>query len=1025
VNLPAFSVERRVTVTMLALIVALFGVIFYFQLGLDLMPEIDFPLVAVVTKYEGVAPEDIEQTVTRPIEEIVSTIQGVRSVRSISKEGTSTVQVEFSWGTNLDFAAQDVRDKLGLVEDYLPAEAERPIVLKFDIGDMPVVVYVVSGLEDTLALRKYLEDEVAPQLERLEGVATAVPLGGLTREVQVRVSQDELRKRGLSVDAVIAALRRENLNVSGGHIVTGRSEHLLRTLGEFRSVDDIRNTVVAAWGGAQVLVGDVAEVIDTHKEVRQYVRANGRPAVMFMVLKQSGANTVSVGRAVREALERLKPRLPPSVRFHAVMDMADMVERVVSRTTANALQGAALTIGFMLVFLWSARATLAIAVAIPLSVLATFVGLYAIGYTFNLFTLAGLALGVGMLVDNAVVVIENTFRHLESGEEPALAAAKGANEVGLAITASTLTTMAVFLPMVLVGGLAGKLSRPLALTVCVALLASLFVAITLVPAIARTVFSGGTAEEYRRRFERGWFVRLKERYRRSLEAALAHKAVVLVAAFAMFVGSVAVLGLVGSDFLPNQDIPMSMMRIRMPVGTTLAETDAAVSKVEQAALGMSEALVVGVEVGPAADVYSSAEGSTAADVNEAIMFVRLKQREERERSSMAIEDSLRAAAPRLPGSQFAFEPLGLGSMTTGAEQAPVAVRIFGPDLDTLARLGRRAKELMAGIRGLRDLRLSTEEGKPELRVRLDRARAAEFGISVFQAASTIRTAAQGTLATVLRSGGEETDIRVIFSEADRNSVEKILDLTVASPSGAMVRLSQIAEIEPGRGPLQILRERRERKVSVTANITDRSLGEVVADIREAMKRLELPQGYSIDYGGSYEDMVVTLRALFWAFVAAVFLVYMILAAQLESLVQPFIIMLTVPLGVVGVAFGLGVMGMTLSLPALLGTCILVGIVVNNAIVMIDYMNRLRKEGVPFREAIVQGAVTRLRPILVTSLTTIVGVLPMGFASSQGAEMRAPIGITVGFGLAFGMLLTLYVIPIAYSLLAKRSIARTD
>lgn len=1028
-SLPEFSVSRRVTITMLILIVALFGVIFFPRLGMELMPEIGFPMVAIVTQYEGVAPEDIEKSVTRSIEAAVSNIQGVENIRSTSTQGTSSVQVAFDWDTNIDLAAQDVRDSLSMMSEFLPDDAKDPIVLKFDLSAMPIIFYVVTGIKDTMVMRKYLEDIVQPRVERIAGVAIAAPMGGLTREILISVRHDELSKRGLSIDQLVAALRMGNLNVSGGLIVDADSEHLIRTIGEFEDLDEIRETVVFARGDVRVLIRDVAEVIDTHREIRQYVRAGGEPAVLFMVMKRSGANTVTTARAVRKELEEIK-EVMPALQFRAVMDQAEIIEQVVSKTSANAYQGAILAVLFIAIFLWSLRATVTIAVAIPLAIMTTFIGMYAIGYTFNLLTLGGLALGVGMLVDNAVVVIENTFRHLEKGESPAVSAAKGAEEVSMAITASTLTTMSVFLPMIIVGGLAGKFTQPLALTVCVALLASLFVAITLVPAIAATLFHSGKADEYRKRFEEGWFMNLAVWYRGTVSAALRHPLLVIGTALAMFGGSIFVLYRVGVDFVPSQDVPMAFMQARMPVGTTLEETNRAVVGIEKAAALIPGIKLVAAMVGSDDEnAMMSADGQSSSDVNEAMIFMRLENREDRELGSLEIEDRLRAAAPNVPGGEFNFMQLGMASAGTGAEQTPVAIRVFGPDLKVLGRLGRDIRDRITTVTGLRDVRLDTEQGKPEFRISLDRKRAAEKGLSVYQVASTVRAAVQGVRATVYRTGGEEFTIRVRFREADRDTLAKIKAITIPAPAIGqpgrveMVRLGDIAEISVGTGPLAIRREGRERKVAVTAAVTGRDLGTIMKEVDDRLADLDVPTGYTIDYGGTYQDMQETMASLGWAFLAAMLLVYMILAAQFESLVQPFIIMFTVPLGVIGIAVGLGAMGMSLSMPAMLGGCILVGIVVNNAIVMIDHINRLRRDGMEFREAIVQGATDRLRPILVTSLTTILGILPMGLSTSQGAEMRAPMGIAIAGGLTFGMLLTLFVIPVAYKLMARKSRAR--
>jgi len=1022
-GLARFSVDRRITVTMLIMIIALFGVVTFFDLGLDLLPDIEFPLVTVVTQYPGVAPEDIETQLTRPVEGSVSTVKGVKSVYSVSQEGVSSVVVEFEWGTNIDFAAQDVRDRVSLIEMFLPEEADDPLVLKFDPSQMPIIFAGVTGMKNTMVLRQYLEDVVVPRLERLDGVASASVMGGLQREINVVLDADRLKAQSVAVGQVMSALMRENVNVSGGEVIKDGREHLLRTIGEYHDLEQMRKTVVAMRDGTPVRVEDLGRVEDSHVEIRHYGRINGKDNVMLILMKQSDANTSTVCRRVNDELVTLKKEIPPDVEFAVLFDQGDFIDKVVSRTSNDALLGAALAVIFIWLFLGSWRPTVVIAITIPLSILATFIGMSWLGYTFNLITLGGLALGVGMLVDNAVVVIENTFRHLEEGEGRNDASVNGAGEVGMAITASTLTTMAVFVPMILVGGMAGQLTKPMALTVCVALGASLFVAVTLVPAVASLLFKTGTAREYKERFERGWFTPVRTSYERTLRGVLRHRPTVVITMLVSVVVAFWGIFQIGAEFMPEADDPMNVMQVRLPVGTPLDQTDRVVRTIEDYARSHPAIKHVAVMIGPSGDAHAGANagrGMGAADVNEAMVLLRMADKEDRALTSAEIIEDLRSRLPDVKGAKFTFADTGMGAMGTGADSSPIAVRIFGPEIPRLQSIAEQAAGRMREIEGLRDIVVSAEEGKPEMRIILDRDRAAEQGLSVYQVASTAKTAVLGSVVSRFRVGGDEWDIRVRFDEKDRDSIEKIEDIVILSPTGGSVRLGDVADVQYDVGPLRIAREGQERKVTVSCSVAGRDIGTAVEDIRAAMKDVFIPSGYNVDYGGTYKDMQETFWSLLQAIIAAVILIYMVMAAEFESLAQPFVIMFTVPLAFVGVVAGLAIFGMTLSMPAFMGLVILTGIVVNNGIVMIDYINQLRRRGIEKHDAIVQGAVLRLRPILITSVTTILGILPMGLSTSEGSEMRAPMGIAIAAGLTFSMLLTLFVIPVIYSIVDRIS-----
>ncbi len=1020
-NIPSFSVNRKITVLMMTLIVCLFGIISFTRIGIDMMPELEYPFVSVITTYEGVASEDIENLVTRPIEEAISTVKRVSTVRSISKEGVSVVMVEFEWGTLLDFAAQDVRDKISWLADIIPEDADSPMVVKFNMSDMPILFYGITGMDDTIKLRQYVKDNIKTRIERLDGVASCWISGGLEREINVFVDRDRLSAYNLSISQVIETLKRENLNVSAGHVSKGYTEYLVRTLGEYKSLAPIANTIVAIKGGTPIYIKDIATVKDTHKEIRNYSRTNKKDSLVMMVLKQSGANTVKVIDRVKNALNEMRVEIPEGVQFHAVIDHSRIIKKVVKRTNFNAIEGAILAIMVILLFLGNWRPTLIISLAIPLSVVTTFMGIYALDYTFNIMTLGGLALGIGMLVDNAVVVIENTFRHLdELGKSRNEAAKAGATEVGMAITASTLTTMAVFLPMVLTSGIAGKLSRPLAVTVCLALLASLFVSLTIVPMVASSILRGKRRDNKGREPVKSRFEPIRNMYKRSLVFALRHRKTVLGATALLIAGTISMVPRLGMEFMPKQDMPILSMMAKMPVGTNLEETNRVISQIEDVVLDQPETLYITPFIGLSEMTKMDlAWGMGAADVSEAEIMVKLVDKEERVRSSDEITDAIRGRLPKVQDAEFNFIDIGEIMMGGGGE-SPIEIKIFGKDLSILKEISTSIAENCRGIPGFKDIELSLKSVKPEIQIKVDREKAARLGLTVGTIGRAVKEAFLGIVASQYRIAGDEYDLRVRLQDLDRNSVSDIRNINISSPLGPQIPLYQVAEIGYGKGPVEITREDQERKVTVKGNYFERDLSSIVQDIKEKVATIRLPEGYFVKFGGRYQDMQEAFSSLSWSLLIAILLVYMIMAAQFESLVTPFVIMFTVPLAFIGVVFGLYGFGKTLSVPALMGVLILTGIVVNNAIVMIDYINRLQKSGIAFGAAILEGASVRVRPILVTAITTILGMLPMALSHTEGAELRSPMAVAVASGLLFSTFLTLFIIPIVYSLVNRVS-----
>ena len=1021
-KIPEFSVNRKVTMAMLAMILVVLGLLAFTRLGLDFLPDIEFPTVSVITTYTGASSEDIENTITRPVEKIISSVSRVKKVTSMTLEGASVIMVEFEWGTNLDFAAQDVRDQIGLYQNFLPEEASDPLVVKFNLGQMPIIFGGITSKMPTYELKELIEDEVAPRLERIDGVASAQVFSMDTREILVDIDKAALESINVSLDQVLLALRMENLNLPGGRIVERHSEFLLRTLGEFKTLDDIRNTIVSSTQtGQPVYLRDVAEVRDTMKDTRFVSRVQGEKGVFYFISKRSGANTVITAEAVKKELAKIRETLPPDIEFFPFMDQSEMIQKVIRRTGNNALVGGILAMFFIFVFLRNWRPTITIFLAIPLSVITTFIALYLAGYTINLLTLGGLALGIGMLVDNAVVVIENIFRHIEEGKGKDEAAKKGASEVGMAITASTLTTIAVFFPMVFAQGITGKLTRGLALAIAFSLLASLFVALTIVPTVASILFKANNKQGKEEKKQwREQFGKARNFYRKILNRALRQRWWVLGGVFGLLLISFAIIPFLGTEFMPAMDREMIIFTIKMPVGTSLEETNRVVTLVENLMKLEPGVETVSAQVGSQAEENPAdmAGGFSTTGSHEGMIWAGLVDKRERELSDMEILEKIRGKLPKLKGVKF--EALDMGQIMMGGAQAPIEIKIFGKDIDLLKEVADNMVQRIQDVEGLRDVTHSLAEGKPEYHIIIDREKASRMGLMVNHIANSIQTAALGKVATRFREGNEEIDIRVQFKEKFRDSLDDIRNIPIMTPLNNMVTLDQVASIIEGEGPIRITRENQARVITVTANIAGRDLGSVARDIKERINDIEreLPSGYFTEFGGQYEQMQDAFIIMAGAFALATLLVYMIMASQFESFVHPFVIMFTIPLALVGVILALLLSGKPISLPVLIGFIMLGGIAVNNGIVMVDYINQLKRKGLEKKEAILQACSVRLRPVLITAFTTILGMLPMALSASEGAEMRAPMAVTVIGGLVATTFLTLFVIPIIYSLVDR-------
>ncbi|MEA3403206.1 MAG: efflux RND transporter permease subunit [Armatimonadota bacterium] len=1015
-----FSIRRPVTIAMCVLAVLVLGVIAFIQLPVDLLPDISFPVVAVLTTYPGASPAEVEEFVTKPIEQAAAVVEDLESIRSISQQDISVVIIEFDWGKDMDWAAFDTREKVDPVIERLPEDVGRPIIMKIDPQTMlPVMTLDVTGLADLLKLRELADDVIKPELEKLPGVAAANIYGGLQREILVEVDWERLKAHNLPISQVEGALRRENLNMPAGFTIEGQREFTLRTIGEFDVVEDIDDVVVAVRQGLPVHLRDIANVYDTHKEVRSYARLNGEPSVSISIQKETEANTVTVAEVVGEALEELPKKLPEGVEITITSREADFIEDSLHNLYATALEGAILAMVIIFLFLGTFRGTLISAISIPLSLLVTFMLMFFNNMTLNIITMGGLVLAIGRIVDDSVVVLENIYRHIEEGEPVLEAAVTGTEELWGAIAAVTFTTMSVFFPLIFVGGMVSTIFTPMSLVVMLGLFASLVVAVTVVPLLSQRMLrpvseageeqAGGLFGPVNRMLA-GWsrgFDALAGQYRRAIAWCLDHRAVVVVIAVVVFAVSLAMVPLVGMEFFPH--VQQDELRISMetPIGSSVHYTNERAGEVEQILAETEGIEHYEVYMGTAGGISGAARGG---GTRTASFTVKLLDRTERERTANEIEQDLRERFAALPGVTTRFE------QRMGGMGADLEVSIIGDQLEVLQQLGNQTLAAMREVRGVTDLDLGWEPASPEYHVLVDREKAGRLGLTVSDIAHTVQTKVRGTQElTKFRQGGEEYDITVRAAESDRDWVEDVRDTDVVTPRGKVVPLRAIATIVPALGPTQITRDERERSLTVSASTQGRALSEIVDEIDSILSEQDWPEGYRYEFGGSEEDRREAFGGMATALVLGVLLIYMILAAQFESLVHPLVIMLAIPLEVIGVFGALILTGTTLSIMVFLGILMLTGIVVSNSILLVQMVNVLRERGNSIRDALIEGGAIRLRPILMTALATLFAMLPLALAMRTGSELWQPLGIAVIGGLTASTFLTLFVVPVAYSI----------
>ncbi|MFH1562653.1 MAG: efflux RND transporter permease subunit [Nitrospirota bacterium] len=1021
-NIPELSVKRPVSMLMVMLIIIIIGIVAFSKLTIDLMPDIDYPVTTIITNYEGVAPEEIEELLTKPIEDAVSTVSDVKKISSTSQEGVSLVTVEFNWGTDLDSAIADIRERLSTIKAFLPEDVKDPMVIKMDIGAMPVLALTISSKRDLAQLKDLADDIIVPRIERIKGVGQAMAMGGLIREVLIEVDADKLKSRGISLVEIAQKLRLENMNKTCGKITQGPTEYTFRTIGEFSQAKEMEKLIIGIKQGNPVYLRDVSEVKDTFKEQRGYGRLKGQQTVGMIVRKEADANTVAVTDEILRQLPIIEGYLPADVKIHKVFEPAKQIRNTINSTKWSGIEGGIFVVIVLLFFLRNVRPTFIVSLAIPFSIITAFIFMYFKGFTINIMTLSGLIIAMGRLVDDAIVVIENIFRHISAGKDRQEAAIVGATEVSMPIIVSTLTTVAVFFPLVFVTGIAGELFKAFGWVVAYALFASLFVAITLTPMMASKLLTATTGEEK----ETGWYHALRERYGKILLWCLDHKKKVLTSSLFLLVLSLILIVFIPQEFIPKSDSGFFMARLKMPVGTSLKETSEAVSFLENN-IGKIEGIdtvftLTGEDQAGGARAGSMGMGEVSG-VNTGMIMVALKDRKERSVTTDDVTKQIREIATSIPGA--VLEINDISSMMMGGK-APVEIKVSGDDLPTLKSIAEEVKQVISKIEGVVDVTTSIQEGNPEFQIIYDREKLSQAGLSIAQAAGVVKMAVGGDVWTRLRQKGEEIDIRVRLAESQRKSIENIGNISLPTPFGTQVLLRDVAKIEQGKGAGNIKRFNKKRLVIINANLAGRKLGDVMKEVKNTLPKIPLPQGYLIDFGGEYEDMRGTFRDLGLMLIFAVVLVYMIMAAQFESLIHPLTIMTSLPFAAIGVFLALFITQQSLNISSFIGIIMLVGIVVTNAIILVDFINQQRKKGLEIKEAVISAARIRLRPILMTAICTFFALLPMALALREGEEEMQGLAIGVMGGLTSSTILTLIIVPIVYIVFdRKRKICHED
>ncbi len=1012
-TLPEFSVKRPVTTIMIFVVVLILGVMALLNFNIDLLPKMTPPVVSVITAWPGASAQDVETNVTKHLEDRLVTVSNLDEITSKSLDNLSVISCKFKWGTDLQEATNNIRDMVDLAMRDLPTDVEKPMIFKLNTAMMPIMFIAVTSKRNYEELYHIVDKEISDRLKRVPGVGATIIYGGLKRQINIFLDKDKLIAYHMPVSRIIDMLKASNLNLPVGDIKLGKKDYFIRVPAKYKTVDEIKNTVVGSFKGKVIYLKDVATVRDSFKEVRMHAWHNGIPSVLMIIQKQSDANTVNVIDRIKKKLKEIQKILPGDVKIHIAMDNSRFIKHAISNLGSTLLWGIALVILVTYLFLRTFNASMIISMSIPFSLIAAFPFLYLGGYTLNIVSLSSLAIASGMVVDNSIVILENISRHIESGERRSIAAVIGSSEVGLAVMASTLTTVVVFAPLGFATGFTGVMFRQLAYTIIIVIMASLFVALTFIPMASSRLL--GRKKIRRDRLGDRFFNWLSNIYGRLLMFGLSNRIVVIGIAIVVFFGAWLLFPFVGTEFVPDTDSGDVTITFQLPEGTRLSETDKIVH--------MAEKYVVkhvpekqhyfgfdGQEEKGVAVALGMEEGSNVGEIG-----VKLVPKNDRKRSSKEIAYQIRDYLLRnAPGISKMTVQTGSAMRSVMLGTKPIVVDIQGDNLSEMVKIAKELKRRIEKIPGAVNVAVSQRENRPEIWIKINRTKASMLGVNIYTVASTLRTYYYGSVAGEFTSGSSDYDIRVKMQKDWRKDLQQVLSMPVPTVTGKMVTLGSFATIEKRYGPIEIDRKDRKRIVKVDMDVLGRSVGDVTDDVKKVISKMEIPPGVSISFSGDVEEKRKSFATLFELLILGIVLVYMVMASQFESFRDPFVIMFSVPFATTGVIVGLLITGTRFNIMSFLGLVMLSGIVVNNAIVMVDFTNLLRERGYKLFDAIVEAGKNRLRPVLMTTLTTFFGMLPLLLSRAEGSEQWRPLAAAMLGGLSVSTLITLLLVPVVYS-----------
>lgn len=1014
------AVNKPITTLMVFTAVMVIGIYSLMQMPIDLYPEMDPPYISVMTTYAGANASDIEVNVTKRLEDSFNSVDKLKEITSTSSDNLSVIMLEFEWGINLDEAVNDIRDVIDRVIDYLPEDADRPQIFKFNTSMMPIIFYAVTAEESYSGLYQLLDEKLVNPLNRIDGIGSIGLAGAPQRVVYVDADPRMLDAYNITIEQIGNAIASENINLPSGNVKMGQIDYQLRVQGEFSSSSRISDLVVGNMAGKPIYIRDVAVVRDTIKDLSLDERIRGEKGLRMFVMKQSGANTVKVARQVRENIEELKKELPPDIIIEQIMDSSEFIRDSIKNLSETLMWALIFVILVVLFFLGRWRATFIIVLTIPISLIVSFLYLFITGGSINVISLTSLSIAIGMVVDDAIVVLENIIRHIERGSSPREAAIYATNEVWLSVIITTLVVVAVFFPLTLVGGMTGVIFNQLGWIVSITVVASTMAAITITPMLSSRMLRLRPPKENPSRFSYSqtiekWLNAFDRFYERTLRWSLRHKTVVLSSAFIIFIASMYLFNFIGTDFMPETDEGSISISVELQVGTRVEETMKTTRKIEQ----IVEDFV------PEVKLYSSSTGAddeggmmslfSASGSNVISMSIRLVDLEERTRSVWDISDILRREISQLPeiiNFTVSSSSSGMGGSNT------VDVEIFGYDFDITNALAEEVRQKLTTMPGAVNITVSRDKDKPELQFVLDRDKVALHGMTTAQVSTYIRNRVNGLTASQYKEDGEEYDIKIRFAEQFRSSITDLEEFSIVTPAGSRVKLKELGEVKEYWSPPNIQHKRKERIVTVSVAPDKVPLGVLAQMIKTEISSIDIPREVVVNVGGAYEDQQESFADLAMLMLLAIVLVFIVMASQFESFSMPFIIMFSIPFAFSGVAVALFITNTTLSLVAALGAVLLIGIVVKNGIVLVDYTNLMRDRGIPLYDAIALSGKSRLRPVLMTAATTILGMLPMALSTGEGSEIWSPMGITVIGGLVFSTVVTMIIVPVMYGILTR-------